>query len=187
MYLPLHTPWIVAKVLLLISAGPKAFPRPPGAKLRRAPLHRKHQRKSIKDTAVQSRASFREPKWHLPMSELWWRHEPRIEACGCSHGSEAGARGQLGGSLKSGWEVGSCHHHLPSAQSCRQGGRRLTYCRHHLLSWSVLWGGRLRCGGRRAERRRGCCGGDQRCSGDDRSSVSGSRANSCAWRKKRLF
>ncbi len=120
--------------------------------------------KVLKTLDVQSRASFREPKWHLPMSELWWRHEPRIEACGCSHGSEAGARGQLGGSLKSGWEVGSCHHHLPSAQSCRQGGRRLTYCRHHLLSWSVLWGGRLRCGGRRAERRRGCCGGDQRCS-----------------------
>lgn len=33
----LHTPWIVAKVLLLINAGLKALPRPPGAKLRRAP------------------------------------------------------------------------------------------------------------------------------------------------------
>lgn len=29
--------WIVAKVLLLINAGLKALPRPPGAKLRRAP------------------------------------------------------------------------------------------------------------------------------------------------------
>lgn len=32
----LHTPWIVAKVLLLISAGLR-LPRPPGAKLRKAP------------------------------------------------------------------------------------------------------------------------------------------------------
>lgn len=36
--MPFHTPWIVARVLLLISAGLNALPRPPGARLSRAPL-----------------------------------------------------------------------------------------------------------------------------------------------------